>query len=87
MAPTEVQAKMTITSRVACVCIPTINAAGMLKEALATLKDQDWDGESEIWVIDSNSVDDTKQVCEDFGVKWILDESRTRADACNFGIQ
>ncbi|MBG16968.1 MAG: hypothetical protein CMB77_01240 [Euryarchaeota archaeon] len=87
MAPTEVQAKMTITSRVACVCIPTINAAGMLKQALATLKNQDWNGELEIWVIDSNSVDDTEQVCEDFGVKWILDESRTRADACNFGIQ
>ena len=87
MAPTEVQVYMTLTSRIACVCIPTINAAAMLREALTTLNKQDWDGEVEIWVIDSHSTDDTKQVCEDFEVLWTLDDSRTRADACNSGIQ
>ena len=71
---------------IACVLIPTINAASMLKQALSTLEKQTYVGKYEVWVIDSQSTDNTQEIAEAHGAKWILDTSTSRADACNRGI-
>ncbi|MDP6870038.1 MAG: glycosyltransferase [Candidatus Poseidoniaceae archaeon] len=68
------------------VLIPTINNADELDIVLERLSKQTYN-EFEIVISDSKSKDHTKSVCDKYGVTWIDDPSRNRADACNYALK
>ena len=68
------------------ILIPTINNADELDIVLGRLSKQTYP-HFEIVISDSKSKDHTKEVCDKYGVTWIDDSSRNRADACNFALR
>ena len=68
------------------VLIPTINNADELDIVLERLSKQTYP-DFEIVIADSKSKDHTKEVTEKWGATWIDDNSRNRADACNFALR
>ena len=70
----------------ASVLIPTINNGEELGKVLDCLSKQTYP-HFEVYCIDSKSKDNTKEVVQKYGAIWIDDDSRNRADACNYGIK
>jgi glycosyltransferase involved in cell wall biosynthesis len=58
--------------------MPTLNAAKTLRQCLRQVVSQDYPAKNvEIVVVDGGSTDDTLSVCEEFGVKTIIQRSRS----------
>jgi len=55
------------------IVIPALNEAKNIKECLRTLKEQDYQGEHEIIVVDNNSTDNTGDIAREMGAKVILE--------------
>jgi peptidoglycan-N-acetylglucosamine deacetylase len=53
------------------VVIPAFNEEKMIRESLESIKNQDFNGEYEIIVVDNNSTDNTARVARDLGVKIV----------------
>lgn len=68
------------------VLIPTINNADELDIVLERLSKQTY-SDFELIIADSKSKDHTKEVTDKWGATWIDDNSRNRADACNFALR
>lgn len=68
------------------VLIPTINNADQLDVVLEALSRQTYP-HFEVVCVDSKSHDHTRKVIEAWDARWIDDDSRNRADACNHGLR
>ena len=69
---------------VATVLIPTMNNPAQLEVVLRRLL-EDRDGSYSVLVIDSSKDRRTLELCNELGVRHLVDRSLTRADACNNG--
>ncbi|SIN75275.1 TIGR04283 family arsenosugar biosynthesis glycosyltransferase [Algoriphagus halophilus] len=69
------------------VIIPTYNESGNLKELIPLIKAEKDPKILEIIVVDAQSSDQTKQVAENFGVKFFHSERRSRAYQMNLGAR
>lgn len=68
------------------IVIPAFNAASTIGQAIAACKNQDYPKDRlEIIVIDDGSIDDTKDVVEGLGVRYIYQEKAGPASARNTG--
>ncbi len=56
-------------SRKISIVIPTLNGGTLLRECLAAIRSQRFDGEVELLAVDSGSADDTLKTLEEFGAK------------------
>jgi len=51
------------------IVIPTLNGGALLRECLAAIRSQHFDGEVELLAVDSGSADDTLRTLEEFGAR------------------
>jgi len=54
------------------VVIPALNEEGNLPDCLDSLRTQQWDGLSEVIVVDNGSTDNTSAVAASYGAKVVL---------------
>ena len=69
------------------VIIPAYNAEKYIREAVGSVKAQDYDGPVEILVIDDGSTDQTSAVAEELGCLVLKKENAGAASARNAGIR
>lgn len=70
------------------VVVPAYNNEATIQDTLSSLKNQDFDGEVEVIVIDDRSTDATADVCQKFGVKVFRNDSNIGlAGSLNRGIK
>ena len=69
------------------VIIPAYNAEKYLAEAIASVRNQDWDGKIEIIVIDDGSTDNTASIADELGCIVIHQNRQRAAHARNEGIK
>ena len=68
------------------VVVPCFNQARFLSAALASVLDQELDGDVECIVVDDGSTDETQGVARDHGVTLLAQENRGLAAARNRGL-
>jgi len=69
------------------VIIPAFNEEYYIGKCIKSLKEQDYEGEFEIIVVDNGSTDGTRRVVESFGVKVVEEKKRGISFATNAGVK
>ncbi len=69
------------------VIIPAYQAERYIGEAIESVRQQNWDGDIEIIVIDDGSSDNTAQIASDLGVQVLRKEQGGAASARNEGLK
>jgi peptidoglycan/xylan/chitin deacetylase (PgdA/CDA1 family)/GT2 family glycosyltransferase len=72
--------------RMISVVIPAFNEETFLRQCLESLKNQDYEGEHEIIVVDNASTDGTSKVASEFGVKVVFSSKRGVVYARQSGV-